>query len=52
MVNEDDYPVAYALNNCLLGIITMIVVADTVGKPEGTDIHKLNRAYVLVVDEL
>jgi hypothetical protein len=49
---ENDYAVAYALNNCVLGIISMIVMADIVGKPEDTDIHELNRAYVLVTNEL
>jgi hypothetical protein len=49
---ENDYAVAYALNNSVLGIISMIVMADIVGKPEDTDIQELNRAYVLVTDEL
>jgi len=52
MTNNNDYAVAYSLNNCVLGIIAMIVMADIVGKPEDADIHELNRAYVLVTDEL
>ncbi len=50
--NDSDYAVAHALNNCVLGIIAMIVMAKIVDKPEDTDVHELNRAYVLVVDEL
>jgi hypothetical protein len=50
--SNKDYPLAYALNNSVLGFIAMIVMADIVGTPEGNDFHELNRAYVLVVDEL
>jgi len=50
--SEKDYAVAYALNNCVLGMIASILMAKIVDKPENTDIHELNRAYVLVVDEL
>ncbi len=50
--NDNDYAAAYALNGCVLGIIAMIVMADIVGMPEDSDIHELNRAYVLVVAEL
>lgn len=52
ITKENDYAVAYGLNNSVLGIIAMIVMADNVGKPEDSDIHELNRAYVLVTDEL
>jgi hypothetical protein len=50
--NSNDYAVAHALNDCVLGFILMIVMADIVGEPEGNEFHDLNRAYVLVVDEL
>lgn len=48
----NDYAVARALNDCVLGFVAMIVMEDIVGTPEGDDFHELNRAYVLVTDEL
>jgi hypothetical protein len=50
--SNKDYTLAYALNKSVLGFIAMIVMADIVGTPEGNDFHELNRAYILVVDEL
>lgn len=50
--SSNDYAVAHTLNTCVLGIVAMIVMEDTVGTPKGDDFHELNRAYVLVVDEL
>lgn len=50
--NSNDYAVAHTLNDCVLGLVAMIVMEDTVGTPEGDDFNELNRAYVLVVDEL
>lgn len=47
-----DYAVAHVLNDCVLGFIAMIVMEEIVGTPEGDDFHELNRAYVLVTDEL
>lgn len=50
--SDNAYAVAYVLNNSVLGIITMLAIEDIVGTPEGNDFHELNRAYVLVLDEL
>lgn len=50
--STSDYAVAHALNDCVLGFIAMIVMEGIVGSPEGDDFHELNRAYVLVTDEL
>lgn len=51
-LDGNDYAVAHAFNNCVLGFIVMIALEDTIGTPEGNDFHELNRAYVLVVNEL
>ncbi len=50
--NNNDFAIAHALNECVLGLIAMIVIEDVVGTPEGDEFRELNRAYVLVVDEL
>lgn len=50
--NTNDYAVAHAFNDCVLGIIVMILIEDTVGTPEGNGFHELNRAYVLVTNQL
>jgi hypothetical protein len=50
---DNDYAVAHAFNNCVLGITAMIVLEDVIGSsPEKEDFNELNRAYVLVVEEL
>lgn len=50
--NDNDYAVAKALNESISGIIILIVIADSVGLPEDYEIKELNRAYVLLTDEL
>jgi hypothetical protein len=50
--HNNDYAIAHALNKSVMGIITMIVIADVVDIPEDTDISELNRAYILLIDEL
>lgn len=50
--SDNDYAVAHAFNDCVLGIVAMIVIEDIVGTPDDNDFHELNRAYVLVTDEL
>lgn len=50
---DNDYAVAHAFNNCVLGIIAMILLEDVLGSsPEKEEFNKLNRAYVQVVEEL
>jgi hypothetical protein len=46
------YAVAKALNERITAMIVAVVVADSVGLPEDQDIHELNRAYVLLGNEL
>ena len=48
----NDYAVAKALNESVTGIILMIFIADVAGAPEEYEIKELNRAYVLLVNEL
>src|SRR4051794_18076745 len=50
--NNNDFALAHALNECVLGLIAMIVMEDIVGKPKKGDFNELNRAYVLIVEEL
>jgi len=50
--NNEDFAVAHAFNDCVLGFIAMIEIESIVGEPEGDDFNELNRAYVLVVNEL
>lgn len=50
--SDNDYAVAHALNESVLGMVAMILMAHIVEKPEDTDVHELNRAFVLVTDEL
>jgi len=48
----NDYAVAKALNIEVLTMIGLIVMADVVGLPEDHEINELNRAYILLVDEI
>lgn len=48
----NNYAVAKALNIEVLSMIALIVMADIVGLPEDHEIKELNRAYVLLVDEI
>jgi hypothetical protein len=50
--SSNNYAVAKALNNEILSIILCLVMADTLGLPEEHEINDLNRAYVLLVNEL
>jgi hypothetical protein len=50
--NGNDYSVAKALNIEVLSMIALIVMADIVGLPEDHEINELNRAYILLVDEI
>jgi hypothetical protein len=52
MNDSNDFAVAKALNALVGQMILCVVMADVVGLPEDHDIHDLNRAYVLLVDEL
>lgn len=48
----NDYAVAKALNERITAMILAVVVTDSVGLSEDQDIHELNRAYVLLGNEL
>ena len=50
--NGNDYAVAKALNSEILKMIALIAMADLIGLPEDHEIKKLNRAYILVVNEI
>ena len=46
------YAVAKALNIEVLSVIALVVMADLVGLPEDHEIKELNRAYILLVNEI
>lgn len=50
--NTNDYAVARALNSLIGQMILCVVMADEVGLPEDHNIADLNRAYILLTDEL
>ena len=50
--NGNDYTVAKALNTEVLKMIALIVMADLAELPEDHEIKELNRAYILIVDEV
>jgi hypothetical protein len=50
--NANDYAVAKALNVLAGQMILCVVMAEVFGLPEDHDIHDLNRAYILLIDEL
>lgn len=50
--NTNDFVLAKLLNNTLLTIITFIRKAEEMDLPEDYEIDELNRAYVLLVNEL
>lgn len=52
LTNGNDYAVAKELNNEVLAMVAMVVMADSAGLPEDYEIRELNRAYVLLVDEI
>lgn len=51
-ISSSDYPLAKSLNTEILSIILCVVMADNLGLPEDYEITELNRAYVLLVNEL
>lgn len=50
--SSNDYLVAKALNESIRKIILTVLVADVFGLPEEHEIKELNRAYILLADEL
>jgi hypothetical protein len=52
MNENNDFAVAKALNALVSQMILCIVMAEVVGLPEDHDIYDLNRAYVLLINEL
>lgn len=50
--SSNDYAVARELNSLAGQMILCVVMAETVGLPEDHNISDLNRAYVLLIDEL
>jgi hypothetical protein len=49
---SNDYAVAKVLNEHVAALVTMIIAADVVGLPENFELKDINRAYVLLTDEL
>jgi hypothetical protein len=52
MNDSNDFAVAKALNALTGQMILCVVMAEVVGLPEDHDIHDLNRAYILLKEEL
>lgn len=50
--STNDYAVAKDLNVCVMEIILIVVMADSVGLIEDLDTTELNRTYVLLINEL
>ena len=50
--SSNDYAVAKALNNEVMAIIILVVIADVINLPEDYEIQELNRAYILLTNEL
>lgn len=50
--SSNDFALARLLNNTLLAIITFVRKAEEMDLPEDYEIDELNRAYVLLVNEL
>ena len=50
--SNNDFSVAKALNTVLLTIVDLVRKSEAVGLPEDHELDKLNRTYVLLVDEL
>ncbi len=50
--NSNDYAVARELNLLAMGMIMNIYLADNAGLSPNKDIQEINRAYILLVDEL
>jgi hypothetical protein len=50
--NSDVFPVARMLNTTLLAIVALVRTAKEMSLPEDYEVSDLNRAYVLLVDEL
>ena len=50
--SSNDYTIAKVLNDSVNGIIILIAIADASGLPEDYKINELNRAYVLLTNEL
>ncbi len=51
-MNINDYAVAKTINNEVLSIILCVVMSDAIGLPEDYEINELNRAYILLLNEL
>ncbi|HSX33517.1 MAG TPA: hypothetical protein VLF91_04225 [Candidatus Saccharimonadales bacterium] len=50
--SSNDYAVAKALNESIMGIIILVVIAKVVDAPEDHEIEEINRAYILLAHEL
>lgn len=50
--NDNDFAVARELNLLVMGLIMNVYLGDSVGLPLNHDIQDINRAYILVVNEL
>ncbi|MNQ88812.1 hypothetical protein D3C85_1040930 [compost metagenome] len=49
---SNDFPVAKLFNTVLLTMVDFVRRAEVLGLPEDSELHNLNRNYVLIVDEL
>jgi hypothetical protein len=50
--SSNDYAVAKVLNDCVINLIGVISLYQIIGPLKEFDITELNRAYILLVDEL
>lgn len=50
--SSNDYAVAKALNEYLLKIIIIVIMAEAVEVTQGSEISEFNRAYILLTNEL
>jgi hypothetical protein len=51
-IKHNDYAVAKALNNHVAGLIIYVILADSIGLAENYAVEDINKAYVLLSDEL
>lgn len=49
---KNDYAVAKVLNEHVAALISMVIIADSFGLPENFELKEINKAYVLLTNEL
>ncbi len=50
--DNNDYAVAKVLNKHVAALIVMVIIADSFGLPENFELKEINKAYILLADEL